>query len=276
MVFSVTPFGPSFCEIQYAQCNIKKEDDYNDEEDDNDDEEDDDENQHNTRNGLRKRNLNPKREAESFESWDYCFVVNVTASNLKTDTINLPKKAASSKALSRRCDNIILVNEEGNSWTLNLRFRESDGSYYMGGGWKRFCSENKQKEGDLIAFNLVGDGESNPMLCICSSYMGSFTIISRTKQICHSESHKLQYQKLQTCKLVDHDKRKVFTLPVEFTKINGINNNHKKIILEDKHGVKRLIKLVRDGPNYGRRGLGKGWKLFCKANDVLKLLYLYR
>lgn len=63
----------------------------------------------------------------------------------------------------------------------------------------------------------------------------------------------------------------VQNLPVEFTKINGITRKHEKIILMDKHGVKRLTRLVHDGPNYGRRGLGKGWKLFCEANDVLKI-----
>ncbi|XP_019086660.1 PREDICTED: B3 domain-containing protein REM7 isoform X1 [Camelina sativa] len=273
MVFRVTPFGPSCCEIQYAQCNIKMEDD-------NDDEEDDMENQHSTRNGLRKTKLNPKTEAESFESCDYCFVANVTASNLKTDTINLPKKAASSKALSRRCDNIILVNEEGNSWTLNLRFRESDGSYYMGGGWKRFCSENRQKEGDLIAFNLVGDGESNPMLCICQEEVCS-ELMSIAREKIKTKKRRRRWvaspsspeqNRFVTLSLTSYNiKNSKLSLPVEFTKINGINNNHKKIILEDKHGVKRLIKLIRDGPNNGRRGLGKGWKLFCRANDVLKV-----
>lgn len=60
-------------------------------------------------------------------------------------------------------------------------------------------------------------------------------------------------------------------LPIEYVKINGINKQHKKIVLMDKHGVKRLVKLVQDGPKYGRRGLGKGWKIFCEANDVLKI-----
>lgn len=80
---------------------------------------------------------------------------------------HLPKKAASSKALNKRCHEIILVNKEGHSWTLKLKFRKLEGSYYMRGGWKRFCRENRQKVGDLITFNLVGDGKSTPMLCIC-------------------------------------------------------------------------------------------------------------
>lgn len=43
MVFNVTPFGPSCCEIQYVQSHIKKEDN-----NDEDDDEDEMENQHNT------------------------------------------------------------------------------------------------------------------------------------------------------------------------------------------------------------------------------------
>ncbi|KAG7545460.1 DNA-binding pseudobarrel domain superfamily [Arabidopsis suecica] len=273
MLFSVTPFGPSCCEIQYVQCLIKKEDD------NVHDDEDDMENQQNTRKGLRKENnLKPKTETELSLSYDYCFVANVTASNLKFDTMNLPKKASSSKALNKRCHKIILVNKEGNSWTLNLRFRESEGSYYIRGGWKRFCSENRQKEGDLITFNLVGDGRSTPMLCICpeeacSELMGIARGKKKTKKrrmwVASSSSRQNSFVTLSlTAYNIKYSK---INLPVEFTKINGITRKHEKIILMDKHGVKRLTRLVHDGPNYGRRGLGKGWKLFCEANGVLRI-----
>ncbi|EOA16762.1 hypothetical protein CARUB_v10004975mg [Capsella rubella] len=275
MVFSVTPFGPSCCEIQYPQSHIKKEH-YND--DDDDDDKDDMENQHTTREGLRKRNLKPKTEPESFVSYDYSFVANVTASNLIFDTINLPKKAASFVALNKGCHKIILVNEEGKSWTLNLRFRESEGSYYMRGGWTRFCRENRQKEGDMITFNLVGDGESIPLLCICPEEVCS-ELMSKAK-----EKKKLVKRRrwevspspgrnsYVTISLTAYNiKNSKITLPVEFTRVNGITNKHEKIILEDKHGVKRLTKLVRDGPDHRKRGLGKGWKLFCSVNDVLKV-----
>ncbi|CDY63640.1 BnaC07g50950D [Brassica napus] len=52
--------------------------------------------------------------------------------------------------------------------------------------------------------------------------------------------------------------------------INGIKKQN-EIILMDKHGVKCVTKLVRDGSKYGKRGLGKGCKDFCEANDVLKI-----
>lgn len=53
-------------------------------------------------------------------------------------------------------------------------------------------------------------------------------------------------------------------------KINGIKKQN-EIILKDKHGVRWVTKLVKDGSKYGKRGLGKGWKGFCEANDVLKI-----
>ncbi|CAD5329660.1 unnamed protein product [Arabidopsis thaliana] len=272
MVFDVTSFGPSCCEIQYANSHIKEE-----HENVHDDEEDM-ENHHNTRNGLKKKNLKAKTEPESSLSNDYYFVANVTASNLKLDLLNLPKEAASFKALNKRCHEIILVNKEGNSWTLKLRFREPEGIYYIRGGWRRFCHENRHKEGDIIPFNLVEDGKSIPMLCICpqevcsklmSRARGKKKMKKRRIWVASSSSRQNRFVTLSlTSYNIKHSK---MSLPVEFTKINGINNNHKEIILMDKHGVKRLTKLVHDGPNYGRRGLGKGWKLFCEANDVLKI-----
>ncbi|CAN8326820.1 unnamed protein product [Cochlearia groenlandica] len=151
MVFHVTPFGPSCCEFQYSKSHI-----INDDEEEEEEEED---------------NEIPKSKTEAAESsslsFDYCFVAKVTASNLKVDTINLPVEASSSKALNRRCQKMIVVNKEGKSWTLDLRFKESNNCYYIRGGWGRFCHDNKLKEGDLIPFNLVGDGNTTPMLCVC-------------------------------------------------------------------------------------------------------------
>ncbi|KAG2330034.1 hypothetical protein Bca52824_001214 [Brassica carinata] len=83
MVFHVTPFGPSCCEIQYTHPNIIKE------EADADD-------------------------APSF-SFDYCLLAEVTASNLKEDKFYLSVEATTCTALNKQCQEIILVNKERNS-----------------------------------------------------------------------------------------------------------------------------------------------------------------
>ena len=38
-------------------------------------------------------------------------------------------EATTSTALNKQCQEIVLVNKEGNSWTASLRFSESDGMY---------------------------------------------------------------------------------------------------------------------------------------------------
>ena len=79
----------------------------------------------------------------------------------------LPVGATSSNVLNKRCHEMILINKEGNSWTASLKFRESGGMYYIRRGWRRFCLDNRRKVGDLFVFNLVGDGKTTPMMCVC-------------------------------------------------------------------------------------------------------------
>ncbi|KAG2303923.1 hypothetical protein Bca52824_032574 [Brassica carinata] len=48
------------------------------------------------------------------------FLAEVTASNLKEDKLYLSVKATTCTALNKQCQEIILVNKEGNSWTRHL------------------------------------------------------------------------------------------------------------------------------------------------------------
>ncbi|KAG2315681.1 hypothetical protein Bca52824_018803 [Brassica carinata] len=75
--------------------------------------------------------------------------------------------ASSSPGFNKQCQEMILVNKEGNSWPVSLRFSESDGMYYIKRGWKKFCLDNRCDIGDLLVFNLVGDGKTVPLLCVC-------------------------------------------------------------------------------------------------------------
>lgn len=69
-MFNVTPFGPSCCEIQYAQSHLIKEEEVDNSDDDN----------------VNHCSTN-KTEPKSSFSFDYCFVAQVTASNLRLDTL---------------------------------------------------------------------------------------------------------------------------------------------------------------------------------------------
>ncbi|CAN7057696.1 unnamed protein product, partial [Brassica rapa subsp. trilocularis] len=82
----------------------------------------------------------------------------VTASNLQEDKLYLPVGATSSTPLHKQCQETILVNKEGNSWNVSLRYSESSGKYYITRGWRKFCLDNRCEIGDLFVFNVVGDG----------------------------------------------------------------------------------------------------------------------
>ncbi|XP_033131458.1 B3 domain-containing protein REM12-like [Brassica rapa] len=105
-------------------------------------------------------------DAPSF-SFDYCFQAEVTASNLKEDKLYLPEGATTCTALNKQCQEIILVNKEGNSWTVSLRFSEADGMLIIRRGWRKFCRANRCAIGDLFVFNVVGDGKTTPLMCVC-------------------------------------------------------------------------------------------------------------
>ncbi|XP_048591862.1 B3 domain-containing protein REM7-like isoform X2 [Brassica napus] len=126
MVFHVTPFGPSCCEILWSDAD----------------------------------------DAPTF-SYDYCFLAEVTPTNQKDDKMFLPVEAMRCGALNQQCKEVKLVNKDGKSWTARFGFSESDGAYYISRGWRKFCRDNKCTNGDLFVFNVVGDGTTTPLLCVC-------------------------------------------------------------------------------------------------------------
>ena len=75
--------------------------------------------------------------------------------------------ATSSTALNKQCQEMILVNKKGKSWTVSLRFSELGGMYYIRRGWRKFCLDNRCAIGDLFVFNVVGDGKTTPLMCVC-------------------------------------------------------------------------------------------------------------
>ncbi|WZZ83211.1 hypothetical protein YC2023_103783 [Brassica napus] len=101
-------------------------------------------------------------------SFDYCFLAEY-----------LPVRATSSTALNKQCHETILVNKEGNSWNVSLRFSESGGKYYITRGWRKFCLDNNCKIGDLFVFNVVGDEKTTPLMCVCPERKECSEILSK-------------------------------------------------------------------------------------------------
>lgn len=75
----------------------------------------------------------------------------------------IPKEFALSNGLMNKYQ-IVLMNEEGESWKIDLRREAYNyGRFYMRRGWRSFCIANGKKPGDVFAFKLVKN-EETPMI----------------------------------------------------------------------------------------------------------------
>lgn len=74
----------------------------------------------------------------------------------------LPKAFAVVNCLMNKLE-IVLMNEEGESWNLYLTQESYSGRFYMSHGWRSFCVANGKKTGDMFTFKLV-QNEATPVL----------------------------------------------------------------------------------------------------------------
>ncbi|CAN6810096.1 unnamed protein product [Brassica oleracea] len=228
LLFHVTPFGPSCCEIQYND--------------------DDDEKYHQQH----------TREAGS-SSDNSCFVARVTESNLKKDALFLPQHFSRSNGFVNRECEIILLNEDGEPWTLLMKYYKTSGHVYIRRGWISFCQANRKRANDVLTFKLVQTGRKPVLQLRASVYNNrASTSFSSTSQDRFVTLTLKQYH-LKSCKL---------SLPVAFVMANGIKNV-RKIILVDRYGVRRTTSLKPDD-KYGRMRLGQGCIKFCVATSGVK------
>ncbi|CAB79884.1 putative protein [Arabidopsis thaliana] len=241
LVFHVTALGPSCCEIQYVpSCNnqenisnlsmkqsIKTELESSLDED-----------KVNMGKFPRKKHVKkriPEAEAKSFSSDKSCFVAHVTDSNLREDTLFLPRKFDRSDGLIKGSNKIVLMNEEARTWTLILKFRNS-----------------KLKSVSTKDFNKIKrkeSGDSSQKVPSSSSSVSEYRFLTLTVTPAALKDGRLR-------------------VPIKFIKGNRMENlGMKKITLLDKHGVEWPVNLVMYKGNTQTR-FGSGLKEFFKANGI--------
>ncbi|CAD5329655.1 unnamed protein product [Arabidopsis thaliana] len=283
LVFHVTALGPSCCEIQYVpSCNnqenisnlsmkqsIKTELESSLDED-----------KVNMGKFPRKKHVKkriPEAEATSFSSDKSCFVAHVTDSNVREDTLFLPRKFDRSDGLIKGSNKIVLMNEEAR--TLILKFRNSSRTFYMRGGWTSFCHEHGLKPGDSVTFKLERNNTKTPLLRFSTAELKSvstkdFNKIKRkesgdSSQIVPSSSSSVSEYRFLTLTVTPaalKDGR--LRVPIKFIKGNRMENlGMKKITLLDKHGVEWPVNLVMYKGNTQTR-FSSGLKEFFKANGI--------
>lgn len=80
---------------------------------------------------------------------------------------NLPRTFARANGLDTRIGEIVLMNEKGKSWTLDLKGKKSCGTVYIKRGWRSFCHANGLKAGGFYTFKLNQRG-GTPVLRLLS------------------------------------------------------------------------------------------------------------
>ncbi|VVB08903.1 unnamed protein product [Arabis nemorensis] len=264
MDFHLTLFGPSCCEIQYGSCL---------------------DNERNLWKILRKKKVmkSPRRERES------CFVANVMASTLRYDRLNLPRGFVRANGLDKKCGEIVLMNEKGRSWTLDLTRNKSYQNSYIKRGWRSFCHANGLRAGGFFTFKLIQRGGTPVLLLLseepedeeCSegdeieslsmesesneeSKQDEKSFKKRSRSIWKASSSPSQ-NRFVTLALTPYNinKYRMF-LPVPFTRMHGINEETKMALL-DKNGVNWSTNLRSER---SRIKLVGGCKDFFKANCV--------
>ncbi|XP_013623376.1 PREDICTED: B3 domain-containing protein REM8-like [Brassica oleracea var. oleracea] len=245
MLFHVTAFGTSFCEIQYAPSSIHVK----------------------VKEESEEIGESSRREKES-SSKPTCFSQYVTASNLSRGAVGVPLDFARRNGLNKGKRVIALRNQEGKTWESKLKSTRS-GQVFICRNWRSFCTASKLKIGDSFPFKLLENTET-PVFQLCS-----LSKVKPKKETLSETEEDNVVDKTETPRFV-----KITTtassleigkqnIPVHFTRANKLNKPG-KIVLVDKDKVEWSMKLNQDS----RSGTmyimgGTAWKSFCAANEVV-------
>ncbi|KAG2243224.1 hypothetical protein Bca52824_094922 [Brassica carinata] len=241
MVFHVTPFGHSTSEEELSP----------------------------NKTSSKKRAIT---ETESSSENSY-LVAHVTSSNLSRNHMGLTNKFARSNGLNNRQCEIDLLNEDGKSWTLDLRHNKTTGQTYMCRGWTGFCQGNGIKAGSSCRFRFVQSG-TKPVLQLCPNNTSTVLHVPETKgdeieSEDGSEAAQMKQNRSVEIEFKPHMLRTgQLRLPALFSRENEINEAG-EVTIVNRDGVEWKLHLVRV------KGRGqfyiKGFKDCFVANGIKKV-----
>ncbi|KAG7543360.1 B3 DNA binding domain [Arabidopsis thaliana x Arabidopsis arenosa] len=260
LLFHVTPFGLSCCEILYSQ---------NDEKDVKD------------KTGKVTRYRTVKETAKN------------ECSSVETDFVYLPRGFTTSSGLSKLCNEIILMDEKGRPSTLKLCCHKSSNRFCVSRGWRAFCCRNGFKTGCFLRPILVRKGKT-PVLRIFPLERDENSIRNHSKKIKQEVEHDTVKEEtnVESGKLIrdrfvkkdaknlcssSHDtnfvvpvtpsnqRHDAFHLPKGFTTSSGLSKLCKKIIFVDEKGRSSILDLSYDKSD-NRFTVRRGWRAFCCRN----------
>ncbi|XP_033145331.1 B3 domain-containing protein REM14-like isoform X1 [Brassica rapa] len=236
-----------------------------------------------------------RKKAESSSLDPSCFVANISRATLRYDTLGLPMKFSRENGLEARCGEIVLMNEKGRSWKLNLKRKISCGTMYITQGWRSFCSANGLRAGSSSTFKLIKRGgtlalrlssketeeEEEEDCSLKAIEVESLSTEPESDEESSQDDEKIKKHRSTwkasssqsqnrfvtlTLRPFNLEKYSLF-LPLRFTRWHGINEETKMRLL-DKNGVKWSTDLRSEKTNIDKIRLVGGWQEFFKANCV--------
>ncbi|CAN7136893.1 unnamed protein product [Brassica rapa subsp. narinosa] len=234
-----------------------------------------------------------RKKAESSSLDPSCFVANITRATLRYDTLGLPMKFSRENGVEARCGEIVLMNERGRTWKLNLKRKRSCGTMYITQGWRSFCSANGLRAGSSSTFKLIKRGGTLTLRLSsketeeeedCSPKANEVESLSTEPESDEESSQddekikkhrstwkassSLSQNRFVTLTLRPFNLEKyLLFLPLRFTRWHGINEETIMRLL-DKNGVKWSTDLRSGKTNNDKIRLVGGWQEFFKANCV--------
>ncbi|KAF3547938.1 hypothetical protein DY000_02010028 [Brassica cretica] len=153
-------------------------------------------------------------------------------------TPGLPMKFSRENGLDTRCGEIVLMNDKGRTWKLNLKRKRSCGTMYITQGWRSFCSANGLRAGSFFTFKLIKKGGAQVLQTESDEESIQYEKQIKKHRSTWKASSSQSQNRFLTLALKPFNLEKyILYLPVRFSRSHGINEEAKMTLL-DKNGVK--------------------------------------
>ncbi|XP_060182505.1 B3 domain-containing protein REM10-like [Lycium barbarum] len=277
MEFDVSIFDSTQCDREYAE-HMQTQEEEEDEDKDDDEEEEEEEEESVTHDKLFGQS--------HFECTirRYCLSKGFLYLNCLMMRGNgyapcqcVPKHFANENGLITNKKYGLIIRDERQIRSWNLRLNSCKTQVYIGDGWRKFSSDNCLKEGDHITFEVVTSGETPiwkfHVVTDAETPMRKFQEIDLRLKTSGTTTPKSQVAASTSADVNPHFistikpytiRSSVLYLPMNFVKSNGLMDKCEMILVD---GKKRSwsVWLGRMDPHFG---IKRGWRQFIKANGI--------
>ncbi|EOA37626.1 hypothetical protein CARUB_v10012060mg [Capsella rubella] len=151
-------------------------------------------------------------------------------------------------------ERIVLLDGEGRSWNLNLKYNEAGMHTYIRPGWTRFCDANGMSQGQQFTFKLVQKA-APPIMRL---------YLAKRRPISESSSHHSYLVGSVTASSLTTDR---LCLSRSFVRSSGLDKGYEEIVLENEWG-KGWNLVLKHYKSCCSTILGGGWTTFCQDNGL--------